>query len=361
MEGWRTVSARGKNPSTLRRWLVPGLEWGWLVAAAVLEGLNRFLVPLPAWVLVPVTLRFYWFVPLLPLALWAIIRRQPGRHVAALIAATVWLGHAAVMFSPKGADPAAPGLRVMTWNVQRAYHGVDRVARVIADLQPAVVALQEVSRPGAERTDLVTRLEADGALRCSFSPYYPEPDSPGVALCVDPAITLTRIQRRTYHSQGRWSYLFAEAAVDGRTVNLIVPHLVAFAISEVDPLRDHRIVINRLTWASRWHHFEVAELLRLVAGFHDPTIMAGDFNSAPGLALHQRIRARMVDAFAAKGRGLGATYRFGLPIRIDYIYLGGGITPRWAGVGPAGHSDHRPVVAVVALPPLSPAAAPTTS
>ncbi len=326
-------------------------EWAYASWVLLLCLFGRVVNPVVVWLLIPNTFLFYWFLPLLPAAGYALIRRRFLRHIPAFLASLVflWLYGGQLLPTP---EHDGQGLLVMTYNVQRERHGAAALTAVIRDQQPAVVALQEANRRRQDRQDLTSRLEDELDFTCRYRAYYEERPSAGITVCVEPGIELMNVQRRTYHDAGKWSYFFAEARHEGRTVNVVVPHLLAFRISGSDPVRDRRRVWNRLTKTARWHQKETDALLELIKTFKDPTIMAGDFNATPGQAHHVRIRRTMTDAFAEAGIGLGATYRFWLPIRIDYIYVSRDFEVLNAHVGPRGSSDHRPVIARVRLNPV---------
>jgi endonuclease/exonuclease/phosphatase (EEP) superfamily protein YafD len=286
----------------------------------------------------------YWFAPGLLISTWALVRRQPRRHLPALAVTLCFLalyGRQLVPGLPRE-DPTA--VTVMTYNVGGARSGPEDALRVIQPERPQLLALQEVGPRRAAGRDLVSRLEAAG-YQCEHRPYYADTTF-GVAVCVLPPVRLIEAQRRTYREHGEWSYLFAEIAWQGRVVNMVVPHLLSYRIGDVE---DHLTILRRVVRASRWHRQETAALLELIRGFHDPTVMAGDFNSTPEHAIHARLRRRMRDAFRSAGFGFGTTYRYLLPIRIDYVYVGPQLEVLDARVGLAGPSDHRPVIARVRL------------
>jgi endonuclease/exonuclease/phosphatase family metal-dependent hydrolase len=86
-----------------------------------------------------------------------------------------------------------------------------------------------------------------------------------------------------------------------------------------------------------------------------PTIVAGDVNDVPGSPSWQALCAQRVDVFPAAGSGGGLTSSAGEPIkRIDGIFADPRLSVRSAYVvdGPDVDkaSDHRPVVAELALP-----------
>ncbi len=332
-------------------------EWVYACWVLLFCLLGRDDSPVAAWPMIPNTFLFYWFLPLLPAAGYALIRRRFRRHIPAFLASLVFFGlYGGQMLPTFGHD--GQGLVVMTYNVQRERQGATALAAVIGQEQPAVVALQEANRPRQDRQDLTSQLEDNLGFTCRYRAYYEERPAAGITVCVEPGIELMNVQRRTYHDAGKWSYFFAEARYQGRTVNVVVPHLLAFRISGSDPVRDHRWVWSRLTKTARWHQKETDALLELIKTFKDPTIMAGDFNATPGQAHHVRIRRSMTDTFAEAGIGMGTTYRFWLPIRIDYIYVSRDFEVLNAHVGPWGPSDHRPVIARILLTPAEPEAVP---
>ena len=97
-------------------------------------------------------------------------------------------------------------------------------------------------------------------------------------------------------------------------------------------------------------------VIELVAGFRDPTIIAGDFNATPSSAMHAALRTDLTDVWRAAGWGLGATRTVGiLPLRIDYIYTTQRLHPEQAETfdctcGPARTcSDHLGLISTLAI------------
>jgi len=88
-----------------------------------------------------------------------------------------------------------------------------------------------------------------------------------------------------------------------------------------------------------------------------PLIVAGDMNTPPASMHYRRLAEHLTDAFAARGLGLGLTFvlrdRWPL-LRIDYVWCGGGVQPVRCWTGDGGPSDHRPVIADIALPAEAP-------
>jgi endonuclease/exonuclease/phosphatase family metal-dependent hydrolase len=97
---------------------------------------------------------------------------------------------------------------------------------------------------------------------------------------------------------------------------------------------------------------QVADTVAIMSAAGGRQILVGDFNAewdAPELAgLHHY---GLVDAWSVTGRPDGDTYPSGAPTeRIDHITVNPGITVRDAAVPITLASDHRPVVADLAIP-----------
>ncbi len=288
--------------------------------------------------------------------------RSWGSFRVPLVAATVLLP--AVVYGPRFLPHLHPEaremIRVATWNAFLFRHGVSGVKETIGRLGADLLAIQEV--PGMDGdSSSCPRLEAlveSMGYRCAFVGYRPHRTGrqAGIAICVRDPLRLLAVERRLYHPGGQWGYVFAEADVYGQRVNVVVPHLYPFSFGTViargdGPFGTVRRLAARVHATSHWHLKEGAELLRLVGTFRDPTILLGDFNSAPDHPIHWRIRHEMVDCLMAAGKGLASTFTFFLPIRIDYIYVTPSIRVHAASVVPTSASDHKPVVAVLSLPP----------
>jgi endonuclease/exonuclease/phosphatase (EEP) superfamily protein YafD len=99
---------------------------------------------------------------------------------------------------------------------------------------------------------------------------------------------------------------------------------------------------------------QCADLLALLAAESRPFILAGDFNfteRTPQAAAFRR--SGLLDAFDQGGWGRGATWpvisvcRYLPGVRLDHIYLGGGLTCTDCRTGTGHGSDHRPVIAKI--------------
>ncbi len=323
------------------------IEWSYAVALLALTVASRYAIGDGFLVWMAATYLPYWFAPAFLLIAWGLVRRRLLRHLPslALCLCFLWLWGAQLL--PAHRPGQQDGFTVMTYNVKLPKAGteVDSALAGILAARPEVLALQEVT--DTEPDDLVERLRGSGYV-CEHRPYLEEKTA-GVAVCVREPVSLVQAQRRTYHERGEWSYLFAETRWSEQTVNLVIPHLLSYRLRPLRSLAEALPMLRRLRRAKAWHRQEATALLELVEGFRDPTVMAGDFNSTPQHRLHARIRRHMQDAFRQTGWGFGGTFRFVLPLRIDYVYVGRELEVLSARVGARGPSDHRPVIARVRL------------
>jgi endonuclease/exonuclease/phosphatase family metal-dependent hydrolase len=99
----------------------------------------------------------------------------------------------------------------------------------------------------------------------------------------------------------------------------------------------------------RW----VTEFRSWAKRFGGPQIVAGDFNDGPGSAPIAMMTRDYVDAWAARGRGSAGTETEDdrtYAHRYDYVFSRGNVRVERAVVRRVTLSDHRPLVAVLALP-----------
>ncbi len=247
-------------------------------------------------------------------------------------------------------------LRVLSWNVQRlgwedAATGprVDCVVARVEEVDPDALVLLEVSARDVAR--LSDRLDLD----CVHTDYRGTgiDKHGGVAACARGGRwRLARNGPRRFTEEHDWYYVFGElvragapddpdAAAPGDIFNLVGVHLQPYG----------GVMGAHLVEVSEAQRDETAALLARVAQLRDPTVVAGDFNSARDAPVHVAMRGWLTDAFEQAGWGYGATARAAgwLPVRIDYVYATDTM-PVKAARSPAWDcSDHRPVVADLVL------------
>ena len=237
--------------------------------------------------------------------------------------------------------------RVMTWNIAAGSGGLVPIAEAMRAAAPDIVALQEVDVHWSERSgfaDQAARLAEAVGLSARFGPIYrlpgggPAPSREfGLAiLSRHPVVefrnhVIPRLSTQSTDTEPQPLPGFLEASIE------VGPARVRLFNTHLDYRADARV-----------RALQVAAMLKLI-GADGATLLAGDLNApstAPELAPLFR---RLADVWPADGDA-GLTYPAKAPVRrIDYILASADLQVRAVRVLPVPASDHRPVVADLAV------------
>lgn len=275
--------------------------------------------------------------------------------------------------------PPSGDLRLLEWNVGRM--GVwaseeegrcslpstrEGVRATIAREQPGVLVLLEITGVRLEA------LAADAGLTCVGTDYRGQGQRGvgGLGVCV-PSEGPWRISRsRDLALPPGWRYVFAELSDGARAVNVLALHVLPYGVTPAaldaalraaarGRIRPLGALLGRVERAVAAQSDQVAAVRALVAGFRDPTVVAGDLNSPPDSAVSATLRRQLSDAWLTAGQGAGGTRTVGgwLPLRIDYAYTTERLRALDARVvgcrceGGLACSDHRALAVDLALSP----------
>jgi vancomycin resistance protein VanJ len=301
----------------------------WWPATLVLFG-PRWIWALPLAVLAPLAaLRARRL--LAPLALAALVVLFPivGLNIAALHSAPA----PASLASPEAAPPRR--LRLMTYNVgEGTSNGVD-LFRMMAEVSPDVVAIQEcgaiarvAQRQPGERYSIIGHGEL-----CLLSRSPIEKTAVLDPEAIRDLGGTGSVVRYTVHlPAGDVSLVNIHLATVREGLDAVLAH----GLAGVPALKENLATRSAMSALAR----------AFVGSAEPPLLLAGDFNLPIDSALYRRDWASFANAFSIAGNGLGTTKRtrwFG--VRIDHILLGPGWTCERAFIGPHLNGDHRPVVA----------------
>lgn len=234
------------------------------------------------------------------------------------------------------AEPARE-LRVMCWNL---HHGagtdgkvdLERIAAVIREQKPDLVALQEVDNKcrRSKSVDQAAELAKLTGLHGAFGKAMDHDGGEyGQAILSRFPIGDTRVHRLPGEGEPRIAFE-AEVKVDGKALRMITVHL------------DHQQDARRLKQAET--------LAKALENHHEPMILAGDFNDLPA--------SRTLTAFGAPWQALakeepGFTCPAEKPsVEIDHILVRGLEAAGPVEVLPeAVASDHRPLAVTLRMAP----------
>lgn len=307
-------------------------------------------IPVLVWILIRVAGEDWWVgaalvyapniqwiaVPLVGVVVALIVRN--GGLVALNVAAAAFAVFAVADFQVNTSRPLPedrPVVRVATWNVYGWTEERDLVQERIMSWDCDIVCLQEAARsifrdllPGYESASAADlRIYVRGRILSRDSPRDPITHKRRMMVCEVETEDGARITVATVH--------IPRAEERGG-----VPR-------EAEPLIDY--IRGGVDLRGRMF----AQLLGMLPD-SGPVIVAGDMNTPPASQYYRQTAARLTDSFAAVGRGFGHTFvwRRKLPmLRIDYVWVGGGIEPLRIDLKDPHPSDHRPVVTDLA-PPL---------
>ena len=283
----------------------------------------------------------FLFLPLALLLPLALVVRSRGLRGAVL----VLLGLFALLFGARFLPPrpaSAEGmltLRVVTFNQLYTNERVDAALDALSAQDADIVALQELSPAVADA--LQTRLEDV----YPYADFRPSQETEGIGLFSRYPITSVAYE---------WNPQVQRATVNVRGVDVTVLNLHApapYATGSTGPF------FTAYDPQQREPRFEV--LLGRIDEATGPLVVLGDFNLSDREWRYNDLSARLTDVFRATTRGFGFTYPNqmrvrGLPVpplvRIDYVWVGGGVVPVDAKVVCDGGSDHCMVVAELGVP-----------
>ena len=245
-------------------------------------------------------------------------------------------------------------IRLLSYNIRHAL-GLDgrvapeRIAAVIADLAPDVVALQEVDvgrarTGGHDQAAVIAR-----ALRMDhhFHPaLHAEGERYGDAILTPHPARLVRAGALPGHPRRLGleprGALWVEVALGGRRLQVLNTHL---GLTGGERLAQVEALLGP-DWLGN-------------PACREPAVLLGDLNATPWSRSYRRLAGRLADARRLSQTGRtrsGATFPTRLPLlRIDHAFVSSGI--RVGRMGPVGGglarvaSDHRPLLVEIALDP----------
>jgi endonuclease/exonuclease/phosphatase family metal-dependent hydrolase len=238
------------------------------------------------------------------------------------------------------------GVRIVTYNVHSCIGldgrcAPDRIAAVLAEIDPDVACLQEldVERARTGAVDQAAEIARILAMQFHFNPTIEEVSGRyGDAILSKTPLTVIRAGclpevPRPLPRELRGA-ICAQATVDGCTWQIINTH---FGLGHAERRLQARALVD--DWirpalsASR-------------------VIVCGDFNSRPASTVHQIIGERLRDAFAATRQRHPRTFSTRWPfVCLDYIFVSSEArverVSRWSSPIAAVASDHYPVMAEI--------------
>jgi len=227
-------------------------------------------------------------------------------------------------------------LRVVTWNIHGCASGIQGVIEQLQRLHPDLVCLQEAeAAPAADNIRQPQAIaEALGMRQYSAGSKLPNGREQRMAILlrgdIDKPEPLEAGTGRIYGVTGL-------IRLNSTEIRVVCLHLTG----------SYRTEIRHLLKTSAARSREAQHLAALVQSWSSPTIVVGDFNSAPGMVDHDAIARRLRAAPTTR-----PTYPSDRPLlAIDHVYVPSPMRIESLSTQPTTVSDHLPLIAVIAFGP----------
>ncbi len=240
---------------------------------------------------------------------------------------------------PFGQSSAGTKVRVLTYNIHRSQGGSARIANTIASARPDIICLQEANPlrgvkdakeeidklyPGWHRVDYYELTTISRYPIIGEKVIMIEPGTGRNVLVTTHQLPECRLTVINTHFS---------TSTDGRSIRNMRGSFRSYMRNTANVRAE-----------------QMKNILRIAKSIKGPMIIAGDFNTPPRGRIYRRIAESYQDSFSNKGLGFGYTFKSNLPlIRIDYIFTGGSAKPLYSKAIHSTASDHRPVIAELAV------------
>jgi endonuclease/exonuclease/phosphatase family metal-dependent hydrolase len=251
------------------------------------------------------------------------------------------------------AAQSAPPLRVMSWNIAAGHGDLAQIASVIRAVAPDIAALQEVDVHWHERSgfvDQAARLAEATGMQARFAPIYTLPGATGAPAREYGLAILSRHPILEFRNHVIPRLSTQSAATEPGPLPGFLDAVIGIGNVRV------RVFNTHLDYRAdpRVRAMQVAAMVdlmkdALMKDASGPVLLAGDFNAPPGATELAPLFQRLHDVWPP-GAGAGFTYPADAPLRrIDYILSSDSVRALSARTIDTPASDHRPVVAELAL------------
>jgi endonuclease/exonuclease/phosphatase (EEP) superfamily protein YafD len=283
-----------------------------------------------------VAFRPYLAAAQLLLALIGVLLRRRWWPTAGLVAgvSVVVLGSVLprAVPAPPPDGPAAGTLTVLTFNVYQGRADVLALAGAMSAYRPDVVVLPEGNEDFEQSLEPLVRPLGYHVPGRRTRDQQVDDD---IAVLVSPRLGRVTATAPRLDTRFQWLQLDGGGLGD---VGVVAVHATSPKPSSVP------------AWAE-----DLAALRRWCAPGGGPIVVAGDLNATLDHAPLRADSSGCVDAAAATGRGLQPTWPTRWPgwlgVQIDHVFTSGGVAARTVSVLDLPGSDHRALLAELAVPP----------
>lgn len=309
---------------------------------------------------------------------WLLIRRATYAALSLVAILIGWntlnkhVGFSAGVPAEVVAAPDSTAIRLLTYNVHffkafdeqsNALDIKDEVMRVIGDISPDVVCIQEYYTRKKGKHKMDRAFEENMGLPYRFVFPSEENDYEAYGLAIFSKYPILSSGHLPNHEYGVNRMIYVDINKNGKRFRVYNVHLRSIGFQKEDydfinsPAKtiekdaaSTRRIGSRLKQAFRARSGQAEALKSHTSACEIPFIIAGDFNDTPISYAVSQVSSGMRNAFQEKGRGWGVTYNGDFPnFQIDYILASNEFAVRHYQIIKKKLSDHYPVWADVAL------------
>ena len=292
--------------------------------------------------------RWLWLLPLfvlIPFAMWK------NRHMLLPLAAAMLIIIGPLMgFTFSVSKDTLPSsvktLRIVTCNLQNGKFDHNAMDAFIREIQPEIVALQELPSNVIIKSLVGWQHMFEGDLHI-FSRYPIVPGDYKKAFV-------------PMHKWPRTCFLYSTVKTPSGDLTFCTVHLpspryglqTVLDKSTLISLKRKKLLIDE----TEYRRQKSQEISAIVEHLPSPKVIAGDFNMPVESTIYRKYWSGYQNAFSELGTGYGWTERAsvrGIPVRfrIDHILVDKELKPMFCRTGPGVGSDHLPVIADIVFQP----------
>ena len=146
--------------------------------------------------------------------------------------------------------------------------------------------------------------------------------------------------------------IFADVVIKKDTVRVYNVHLESLGLNpnkENFGERDSDQLINRMKSAFRKQGIQTEKFLNFQKQWKGKSIVMGDFNNTAFSWVFKKISNHRQDAFREAGKGIGSTFDYSYPLRIDFILPDMDFEIHYFKTFDRDYSDHFPIMAKLSI------------
>lgn len=238
---------------------------------------------------------------------------------------------------------------MISFNIGYGQNGIENVSQLIRNLNPDIVALQEVDSEWSERSNFLDQaayLSDELEMHLFYAPIYEIPDTIQIGRIRRFGLAFLSKHPFTDATNHRLSRLSTQDTTS-KTVDLLgFPHVAIQLGKHIINLFNTHLDFRSDPWV---RELQVAEMLSITDEIGGPKILLGDFNAQPDAEVLKPIFDKFTNAEHPEKSNLFTFPAHNVTRQIDFIMFTDHFTLDTVFVIATTASDHLPIIARLTL------------